>query len=61
MILQSEMRCNEQLLYTERVNRNWATWMLLMGPTKGMPLHKTYVTDSTRGFQCKPEDKAGYN
>ena len=50
MILQSEMRCNEQL-YVERVNRNWETWMLLMGSIKGMPLRKTHVTELIRGFQ----------
>ena len=51
--------------YTHRVNRNWAKWMLLVGPTKGMPLRKTHMQQSQQEeFRdkniSKPGDQAGY-
>lgn len=32
--------------HTHRVNRNWVKCMLLVGPTEGMPLHKTHMQQS---------------
>ena len=46
--------------HTHRVNRIWMKWMLLVGPTKGMPLCKTHMHQSQQEeFRDKNISKPG--
>ena len=40
--------------------QNWVKWMFLVGPTKGMPLHKTHMQQSQQEeFRDKNISKPG--
>ena len=46
--------------HTYRMNMNLAKRMLLVGPTKGMPLHKTHMQQSQQEeFRDKSKSKLG--